>query len=259
MLKIIPISAFKDNYIWVGINEPLGEAIVVDPGDASPVFDFLNEYGLTLVGILVTHKHADHTGGIGELLDAYPNVAVYAHPIENISSTTHFVKHGEVILIDKWPESFRVIHIPGHTLGHVAYYTNHVLFSGDTLFGAGCGRIFEGTAEEMLCSLNKLAALPMDTEVYCGHEYTLANLHFALRVEPENEDIRQRIKVTERLLLNNNPSLPSTIELEKKTNPFLRCIQESVISSVEDYVNRKLKNTVDVFYELREWKNHFYV
>jgi hydroxyacylglutathione hydrolase len=150
-----------------------------------------------------------------------------------------------------------VIHIPGHTLGHVAFYANPVLFSGDTLFGAGCGRIFEGTAEEMLCSLNKLMALPDETLIYCGHEYTLANLNFALHVEPENEDIQQCIKLTEKLLLNNNTSLPSTMSSEKKINPFLRCVQKSIIERVQIYANRKLTNTTDVFRELREWKNKF--
>jgi hydroxyacylglutathione hydrolase len=257
MLKIIPLSAFNDNYIWLAVNDSLSQVVIVDPGDASPVFDFLNQHDLTPIAILVTHKHADHTGGINALLNAYPNMAVYAHPIENVPATTHFVKQDEVILIDQWSESFRVIHIPGHTLGHVAYYAHPILFSGDTLFGAGCGRVFEGTAEQMLTSLNKLAALPADTLVYCGHEYTLANLHFALHVEPGNEDIQQRIEATERLLSNHKPSLPSTMGLEKKTNPFLRCMQQSVISSVEAYVNRQLTNTVDVFHELREWKNTF--
>jgi hydroxyacylglutathione hydrolase len=256
MLKIKPISAFKDNYIWCGVNEQLGLAFVVDPGDASPVFDFLNQHGLTLIGILITHKHPDHTGGIRELVDAYPGIPVYSHPTENVSRTTHFVKQGEVVLMDGWPVSFNVIHIPGHTLGHVAYFNNSMVFSGDTLFGAGCGRIFEGTPEQMLVSLNKLVALPDDTLIYCGHEYTLANLRFVLKVEPNNADIHERIKVTEELRLNNNPSLPSTMLLEKKTNPFLRCTESSVISSVEYYVNRKLIKTVDVFRELREWKNN---
>lgn len=256
MPKITPIPALKDNYIWLITNNQSTQAIIVDPGDASPVISFLNEHHLKPAAILVTHKHADHTGGINELLDAYPETAVYANEIENVSSTTHFVKHGDVISINNWP-SFNVIHIPGHTLGHVAYYADPILFTGDTLFGAGCGRVFEGTAEQMLGSLNKLAVLPNDTFIYCGHEYTLANLNFASHVEPENEDIRQRIKDTEKLRLNNNPSLPSTLGLEKKTNPFLRCTEKSVISSVEKYANRKLANTVDVFHELREWKNKF--
>jgi hydroxyacylglutathione hydrolase len=205
----------------------------------------------------VTHKHADHAAGIGKLLNVYPGIAVYAHPIENVSLSTHPVEQDDVITIDKWPITFKVIHIPGHTLGHVAYYANPTLFTGDTLFGAGCGRLFEGTAEDMLCSLNKLAALPDETLVYCGHEYTLANLNFALEVEPDNKDIQQRIKLTEEMRQNNNPSLPSTMSSERKTNPFLRCTQKSVIERVQLYANRKLTTTVDVFRELREWKNKF--
>lgn len=256
MLKVIPIPALKDNYIWLIVNSHLQQAVVIDPGDASPVLSFLEERHLTLAGILLTHKHADHTAGIDQLLDIYPRVPVYAHPIENILMTTHPIQQDEVVVIDQWPIPFKVIHIPGHTHGHVAFYANPILFSGDTLFGAGCGRIFEGTAEEMLCSLNKLAALPDDTQIYCGHEYTFANLRFALHVEPENEDVRQRIKVTEHLRLNNKPTLPSTMSLEKRTNPFLRCTEKSVIERVQVYVNRQL-NLVEVFRELREWKNRF--
>ena len=256
MLKIIPIPALKDNYIWLVVNHHLRQAIAIDPGDASPVLRFLKKYDLTLVGILATHKHADHTAGITQLLNAYPHIAVYAHPIENILVTTHPIQQDDMIAIDKWPLTFKVIHIPGHTLGHVAFYAKPILFSGDTLFGAGCGRIFEGTAEEMLASLNKLTALPDETLIYCGHEYTLANLNFALQVEPDNKDIRERIKLIEKLRLNNKPSLPSTMGSEKITNPFLRCTQKSIIEKVQIYANRKLPNTVDVFRELREWKNN---
>ncbi|HSW93278.1 MAG TPA: hydroxyacylglutathione hydrolase [Gammaproteobacteria bacterium] len=257
MLKIIPLPALKDNYIWVVVNDPLGQAVVVDPGEASPVLDFLNQHSLKLAGILATHKHADHTGGIRELVDACPRVAVYGHPAENIPFVTHPVTQGEMIAFDQWPDAFSVIPVPGHTLGHVAFYAHPMLFSGDMLFGAGCGRQFEGTAEQMLSSLEQLAALPPDTEVYCGHEYTLANLQFALHIEPANEDIKQRIEQTETLRRNHQPSLPSTMGLEKKTNPFLRCRQKSVILRVENEVGRKGMSTVEVFHALREWKNNF--
>lgn len=257
MLKIIPINAFKDNYIWVGVNEAPGEAFVVDPGDAAPVLDFLHQQQLKLIGILITHKHSDHAGGIAELLSVYPRAPVYAHAIENISRTTHVVKDSDVITIDGWNLVFKIMHIPGHTLGHVAYYANGILFSGDTLFGAGCGRLFEGTAEQMLTSLNRLAVLPGDTLVYCGHEYILANLRFALQVEPENKDIHHRIKLSEDLRLNNQPTLPSTIDIERKTNPFLRCEERDVALSVEKKAAQKLNNVVDIFFELREWKNNF--
>ncbi len=257
LIKVLPIPALKDNYIWVLVNKHLKQAIVVDPGEADPVLNFLAKHHLVLVGILVTHKHADHTGGISKLLQLDPNLAVYAHPLENIPFTTQPVQEGGVLAIDEWPLSFTVLHIPGHTLGHVAFYAPPLLFTGDTLFGAGCGRIFEGTAEEMFRSLNKLLSLPNETLVYCGHEYTLANLNFASQVEPDNADIRQRIELTKKLYSNHTPSLPSTINEEKKTNPFLRCAQENIIKKVEAYANRHLTNTIEVFRELREWKNKF--
>lgn len=257
MLKVIPIPALKDNYIWLIMNSQLGQAVVVDPGDAKPVLSFLEEHGLKLVGIFITHKHADHTGGIRDLIDRYPDAAVYAHPIENVLLATHSVKQDDIVILDKWPVNYKVIHIPGHTLGHIAFYADSILFSGDTLFGAGCGRLFEGTADEMFCSLSKLMALPDETLIYCGHEYTLANLKFALSVEPDNKDIQQRMKLAEQLLLDNIPTLPSTMGVEKMTNPFLRCSQKSVIENVQTYANRKLTRTVDVFHELREWKNKF--
>ncbi len=257
MLEVTPIRSLKDNYIWACVNKALGEVVIVDPGTAEPVFQFLGTNQLKLVGILVTHKHADHTGGIEALLARYPGVAVYAHSLENIPSTTHYVDDNEIIFINHWPTPFTVIHIPGHTLGHVAYYAVPILLTGDTLFGAGCGRLFEGTADQMFSSLNKLSALPDDTLIYCGHEYTMANLQFASRVMNKNSDVMKRIKDTESLISHYQPSLPSTLQLEKTTNPFLRCTQNEVISSVEHYAEKKLTNAVDVFRELRKWKDNF--
>ncbi len=257
MLKIIPVPALKDNYIWLLIHGPFSQAVVVDPGDAGPVMTYLEQQKLSLAAIWVTHKHGDHSAGIGELLKAYPGTAVYAHPIENLALTTHGVAHNDVITIEKWPFTFKVIHIPGHTMGHVAFYGEGLLFSGDTLFAAGCGRIFEGTAQEMFHSLGKLSALPDQTLLYCGHEYTLANLRFALKVEPQNENIQRRLALTEAIRSKNCPSLPSTIQVEKQTNPFLRCSQKGVIESVQVYAKQKLTKEVDVFRELRAWKNNF--
>lgn len=254
MLKIIPIRALQDNYIWLVVHQQ--ECFIVDPGEASPVFDFIRQHHLTLTAILVTHKHWDHTNGIKKLLQYDKNIAVYAHSLENMSATTHVVEHDDMISINDWIK-MKVIHIPGHTLGHVAYHAKDIVFSGDTLFSAGCGRIFEGTAEQMFASLNQLAALPDDTLIYCGHEYTLKNLQFALQVEPDNVFIHERIQHIKRLLADNKPSLPVSIAIEKQTNPFLRCAVKSVISSVEAHINRKLERAVDVFRELREWKNKF--
>lgn len=237
------------------VNEPLRQAVVIDPGEAASVIQFLKTKHLNLIGILLTHKHADHSGGVEALVEAYPGVAVYAHAFESVPLTTHLVEEGELISMGEW--QFKVMHIPGHTLGHVAYYSHPILFSGDTLFAAGCGRVFEGTPAQMLHSLNSLAALPDGTLVYCGHEYTLANLKFALCVEPQNAAIQARIQSIEMMRQQNHPSLPSTMALEKQTNPFLRCEEPTVIASVEKYAGRSLANTVDVFHALREWKNHY--
>ncbi len=240
MLEIILIPALKDNYIWLGINRELAEVFIVDPGEAAPVLAYLREHSLKPIAILVTHKHWDHTGGIEELVSRYPDLQVYAHALENVSSVTHHVKDGEVFKLSMWPEPFTVIHIPGHTLGHVAYYAKPLLFSGDTLFCAGCGRVFEGTAEQMLASLERLAALPDDTQVYCGHEYTQNNLRFAVQVEPENADIAKRYEAVVNLRSSGKPAVPSDMRLERLTNPFLRC-----------------KQNVAKFRELREWKDRF--
>lgn len=252
-INIIPLHAFKDNYIWTGIHA--NQAFVVDPGEADPVMDFLAQKNLHLSAILITHKHHDHTGGVQQLLQRYPHTAVYCHADEHISATTHRVSHNEIFSLHNFPVSFTAFHIPGHTLGHVAYYAKPILFTGDTLFSAGCGRIFEGTAEQMFRSLLILASLPDETLIYCGHEYTLANLHFAALVEPQNTAIQHWLRKTEQLYSENKPSLPSTLKTEKQINPFLRCHETTVIASAEHYANKKLNSVVEVFYVLREWKN----
>ncbi|MDP1573657.1 MAG: hydroxyacylglutathione hydrolase [Coxiellaceae bacterium] len=253
--SIFPISAFNDNYIWVWVDDVKKQAIVVDPGDAAPVLNFLQEKGLTLQALLITHKHHDHTGGISALLSEFPEALVFSHPTENIAQTTHIVMNGDVIKIND--HEFRVIHIPGHTLGHVAYYCNPMLFCGDTLFTNGCGRLFEGTAEQMLTSLKKLMVLPDDTQVYCGHEYTLSNIKFALQVEPNNQLLKKRFEDAKQLRFHNKPTVPSLLKLEKDTNPFLRCHTQAVINSASEQLGKPCETEVDVFYALREWKNYF--
>ncbi len=257
MYSIFPIPAFNDNYIWVLHDDIKKQAIVVDPGDATPVLDFLHERGLTLSALLITHKHHDHTGGIPALLSAFPQSLVFSHPMENILQTTHTVTDGDIFKIND--HAFSVIHIPGHTLGHVAYYCKLILFCGDTLFTNGCGRIFEGTAEEMLQSLKKLMALPDDTEIYCGHEYTLSNIAFALHVEPTNQILQKRFEAAKQLRSHHKPTVPSTLKLEKDTNPFLRCNEHGIIETVSHHAGKKLNSAVDVFAELRQWKNNFKV
>lgn len=254
MFSIHPVPAFNDNYIWVLVNDAK-QAIVVDPGEATPVLVFLNQLKLTLNAILITHKHHDHTGGISDLIAEFPKTSVFSSSVMQITQTTHCVSDNDVIHINGY--DFRVIAIPGHTLEHVAYYSKPFLFCGDTLFTNGCGKIFEGTAEQMLQSLKKLTALPDDTQIYCGHEYTLSNIKFALHVEPKNQQLQKRFEAVKQLRSQNKPTVPSTMQLEKLTNPFLRCHEPSVIAAVSQRVGRKLNSEIEVFSELRQWKNKF--
>lgn len=254
MFSIYPIPAFNDNYIWALIDDAK-QAIIVDPGDATPVRQFLKQHQLTLNAILITHKHPDHTGGISALLSAFPKTSVFSNPIEQVALITKSVSDNDVIHMNGC--KFRVIAIPGHTTGHIAYYCNPFLFCGDTLFTGGCGRIFEGTPAQMLESLKKLMILPNDTQVYCGHEYTLLNIKFALHVEPQNIQLQKRFEDTERLRSRNQPTVPSSLQLEKATNPFLRCNEPSIIEAVSRHAGKQLHSEVDVFAELRQWKNVF--
>lgn len=251
-LTIHPIKAFSDNYIWC-IHDGKN-AVVVDPGDAKPVQKYLTTNNLTLVAILVTHHHPDHIGGIESLAEDIP---VFGPATETISSLTHRVKEGDIVTIDKLALQFSIFDVPGHTRGHIAYYDDSRLFCGDTLFSCGCGRLFEGTAEQMYHSLNKLAALPNETLVYCTHEYTEANIRFALEVEPTNNDLLEYAQNVRKARAKNLPSLPSTIKLEKKVNPFLRANAAKVIQAANAYASRSLSNSVDVFSTIRQWKNNF--
>lgn len=252
-LTIYPIKAFNDNYIWALVNSDNQSLWVVDPGDAIPVIEFLENNNLNLKGVLITHHHTDHCGGVSVLKEKY-DVIVYgpAHP--SIQATV-IVNDGEDLFLPDFDLTLKVIGIPGHTLEHVAYYceSDHFLFCGDTLFSAGCGRIFEGTFEQMYNSLKKLSDLPDETKIYCGHEYTLANLMFAKHVEPYNKNVDLYITYVKDCVKNNEPSLPSNIELEKNVNPFLRADSKSIIN------NLKLNGTdpVSIFSELRKLKNTF--
>ena len=249
-MAIQPILAFKDNYIWAIIQQDT--AIIIDPGDAQPVIHFLNQHKLSLTAILITHHHWDHTNGMTELKNLF-HVPVFAPANEKIAGVTNPVTEKDAILISIL--HFKIFDIPGHTLGHSAYFFQNALFCGDTLFAAGCGKLFEGTASQMYHSLLKLAALPDDTKIYCGHEYTLSNLYFAETVEPDNKAIQERIKRVKILRDQDLPSLPSTMAEEKATNPFLRCMEKSVIQAAEKYVGRVVNDPVEVFAIIREWKN----
>lgn len=259
-LQIVPIHAFKDNYIWLIHNGSL--AIVVDPGDAEPVIEALAALKLKLDTILVTHHHHDHIDGIPALLDAFPGTKVYAPKLEQYAFRHIPVHEVDTLELLAFNLKLSVIDVPGHTLGHVAYYAeplvpnnnlSKLLFCGDTLFGAGCGRLFEGTPAQMQASLNKLAMLPPSTQVYCTHEYTLHNINFALTLESSNQALIQRKVDTVILINSQQPSLPSTIALELATNPFLRCNSQEIKSSI----NLENASNLEVFSAARELRNHY--
>ncbi len=256
MIHIAAIPALKDNYIWMMINSKQGVALVVDPGDAAPVIDYVTEHHLTLSGILITHHHWDHTHGLAALLQAFP-VPVLSSVHSQLPALTGRLSDHEVFTITAHFPEFQALLIPGHTLDHIAFHTQDALFCGDTLFGGGCGRLFEGTADQLYHSLQKLARLPDHTPIYCGHEYTLANLSFARLVEPNHQAIVQRINKVQSIREQGRPSLPSFLYEEKETNPFLRCHIPEVIEQVEAYAKRSLCDPKEVFRELRQWKDAF--
>jgi hydroxyacylglutathione hydrolase len=252
MLEIVPVGAFKDNYVWTLRSGK--HAAVVDPGEARPVLEYLSREKLELSAILATHHHADHVGGIAELR-RHREVPVYGPRGEPIPTLTHPVSEGDTVTLPALDVSFSVLDIPGHTRAHIAYYGAGALFCGDTLFACGCGRLFEGTAEQMYASLEKLRALPDATRVYCGHEYTLANIGFARSVEPANAALAEREKRDRGLREAGRPTLPSTLGEEKATNPFLRCAEPAVVESANKYLGARIADPVRVFAAIRDWKN----
>jgi hydroxyacylglutathione hydrolase len=256
--KIHPIPAFTDNYIWAIHCSESDHVCIVDPGDANVVQEYLNLNKLQLTDILVTHHHPDHTGGLMQLKkDHKPRII--GPKSSGIDGITDFVTENDSI--ELFDCNFTVIEVPGHTLDHLAFYSKSplepLLFCGDTLFAAGCGRLFEGTAEMMTTSLDKLADLPEDTSVYCTHEYTLANLTFAKAVDPQNAALGFRTISEQHKRKLGLPTLPSTISHELRTNPFLRCDDDVLKKSVETNAGRKLKSRLDTFTELRLWKDGF--
>jgi len=257
-VTVTPIPAFDDNYIWCLTGADTGYAVVVDPGDDDPVRDYLEQNGLKLAAILVTHKHGDHTGGIRELLADWPGIPVYGPENEPIAMLTRRVGEGDHIDIPEIDATFEVLDVPGHTEGHVAYLCGDRLFCGDTLFAAGCGRVFSGTHEQLHASLSKIAALPPQTRLYCAHEYTLDNLGFAEWVEPDSEAIRRRIERERAARARNEPTVPSLLSDELETNPFLRSHVPQVIAAAERHAGRPLSQAAEVFTAIRTWKDRDY-
>ena len=255
---IEPLPAFEDNYVWLlhGLIDP-AQVAVVDPGDAAVVEAALARGHLTLAAILVTHHHADHVGGIEALLSRHPDVPVYGPAGESIPGRTVALKGGETVRLAPLGLEFAVLGVPGHTLGHIAYYGHQTLFCGDTLFSGGCGRLFEGTPAQMLRSLDRLAALPGDTRVCCTHEYTASNLRFALAVEPDNAALATRVAEVAALRHRHLPSLPVSLAAERAYNPFLRAREPTVRAAAERVAGEHTVDPVTVFATLRRWKDGF--
>ncbi|GLS26746.1 hydroxyacylglutathione hydrolase [Marinibactrum halimedae] len=277
LFHISPIPAFSDNYIWLIEDKQNTQRWVVDPGSAEAVIDYFEEHQLNgLAGILITHHHFDHTGGISKLVAYFGKIPVFGPSNPSIKGITHQLEDGDRATLSE-ALTLDVITVPGHTLDHIAYFTpglrcqaenqvptqftqdetRPVLFCGDTLFSAGCGRLFEGTASQMRRSLQKLRNLPESTLVFCTHEYTTANLDFARAAEPDNPTITQHQAYVKQRREQGQPSLPTTIQLEKRINPFLRWDSPSIISLVSMRSGTQIKSADTIFSEIRSWKDNF--
>ncbi len=257
MLEPIPVPALSDNYVWL-LKEPTSQSVaIVDPGEAAPVLQAIREGGYAPAAILITHHHKDHVGGLAEVSQAFPGVPVYGPAGEDVAGVDHRVGDGDQVDVPELGTRFDVIDTPGHTLGHISLHGGGVLLCGDTLFAGGCGRVFEGTHEQMAASLARLAALPGDTQCCCGHEYTLKNLEFARAVEPDNTALAEREQAATEIRQRGDPTVPFELAPELDTNPFLRCDQPAVRAAAERHAGRSLADGAEVFGALREWKNSF--
>jgi hydroxyacylglutathione hydrolase len=254
MLTIIPIPALSDNYIWLIKSRSSNATLIVDPGEAKPVFDAIEQYRLNPVAVLNTHQHYDHINGIKPIVERY-QIPVFGSSQELIPCLTHDLKHAHHVQPHPAFPEFKVLHIPGHTAGHIAYRYKHYLFSGDTIFSGGCGRLLGGTAKQLYQSIQQLCQLPKDTLIFASHEYTQQNLIFARQVEPANQQLQQYQQAIAQTLKRATPTLPTTLETELAINPFLRCQKSTIVQAVSDYVGYQLTTAEDVFAALRIWKD----
>lgn len=258
MLEITPVQAFEDNYIWMLGNPGSSDFVAVDPGDEAPVLTWLAQRDARLSAILITHHHYDHVGGLPELTAAFPGITVYGPAGNDIRGVTQPVREGDRLSPAGLDAEFQVLEVPGHTAGHIAYYGEGALFCGDTLFAAGCGRVFDGTFEQLSASLLRIAGLPAQTRIYCAHEYTLANLGFAAWVEPDSAALRVRSEREKARRSAGEPTLPALLQTELETNPFLRTGDAGVRAAAERYAGHPLQSDAEVFTALRRWKDREY-
>ena len=252
MSDLWPIHILSDNYVWVISDPTSGVAAVVDPGEAAPVIAALHDRDLRLGWVLLTHHHADHVAGLAALTCACP-APVLGPP--GVRGVTRVVRDGETIELGELGLELEVAHVPGHTASHLAFLGPGLALVGDTLFTAGCGRLFEGTAAQLLASLDRLAALPPATSIYCAHEYTEENLDFVRLVEPDSPAVVGRIDETRRLRAAGQPTVPSTLALELATNPFLRSREPAVVAAAEAWAGHRLGPGLPTFAVLRAWRD----
>ncbi len=260
-ITVTPISAFSDNYIWLLEHPESQQLWLIDPGDATPVLEYLSTLSnRSLAGILITHHHRDHIDGINDIQKKYPNIPVFGIQSDRVPQVTVPVVDGEALELAKGL-SFRIMSVPGHTRDHIVYFRTDnkhpVLFSGDTLFASGCGRLFEGSPKDMLGSMKKLRELPANTLIFCAHEYTTSNLTFAEAVEPDNTDIAKRVSSVAQMRANKQATIPTQLSLEMSVNPFLRWDKTPVIDKACELAQSENLTEVEVFTEIRQWKDRF--